>query len=116
MVAGRSIERERLLLEGALPQAVDSAGGAFGFPMGPFAMADMAGLDVGWRIRRGRGERNEIEDALCEAGHFGQKTGRGYFRYEPGSRTPLPNPEVERIISEASARLNRPRRSIAREE
>jgi 3-hydroxyacyl-CoA dehydrogenase len=116
MLARRSAEAERLLLEGALPQEVDAAVTGFGFPMGPFAMADMAGLDVGWRIRKGRGERNEIEDALCEAGHFGQKTGKGYFRYEPGSRTPLPDPEVERLIAEAAARLNRPRRTIAQEE
>ncbi len=116
MLTRRSVEAERLLLEGALPQEVDAAVTGFGFPMGPFAMADMAGLDVGWRIRKGRGERNEIEDALCEAGHFGQKTGQGYFRYEPGSRTPLPNPEVERIIGAASARLNRARRSIPQEE
>jgi len=116
MLARRSVEAERLLLEGALPQEVDAAVTGFGFPMGPFAMADMAGLDVGWLIRKGRGERNEIEDALCEAGHFGQKTGKGYFRYEPGSRTPLPDPEVEHVIAEAAARLNRPRRSIAQEE
>ncbi len=116
MLARRSVEAERLLLEGALPQEVDAAVVGFGFPMGPFAMADMAGLDVGWLIRKGRGERNEIEDALCEARHFGQKTGKGYFRYEPGSRTPLPDSEVERIIAEAAARLNRPRRSIAQEE
>jgi 3-hydroxyacyl-CoA dehydrogenase len=116
MLARRSVEAERLLLEGALPQEIDAAVTGFGFPMGPFAMADMAGLDVGWRIRKGRGERNEIEDALCEAGHFGQKTGKGYFRYEAGSRTPLPDPEVERVIAEASARLNRPRRSITQEE
>jgi 3-hydroxyacyl-CoA dehydrogenase len=116
MLARRSVEAERLLLEGALPQEIDAAVTGFGFPMGPFAMADMAGLDVGWRIRKGRGERNEIEDALCEAGHFGQKTGKGYFRYDAGSRTPLPDPEVERVIAEASARLNRPRRSITQEE
>jgi 3-hydroxyacyl-CoA dehydrogenase len=84
--------------------------------MGPFAMADMAGLDVGWRIRKGRGERNEIEDALCEAGHFGQKTGKGYFRYEAGSRTPLPDPEVERIILDTSWRAGLTRRQIAQEE
>jgi 3-hydroxyacyl-CoA dehydrogenase len=116
MLARRSVEAERLLLEGASPQEVDAAVTEFGFPMGPFAMADMAGLDVGWRIRKGRGERNEIEDRLCEAGHFGQKTGKGYFRYEAGSRTPLPDPEVERVIAEVAARLNRPRRSIAPEE
>jgi len=116
MLARRSVEAERLLLEGALPQEVDAAVTGFGFPMGPFAMADMAGLDVGWRIRKGRGERNQIEDALCEAGHFGQKTGKGYFRYEAGSRTPLPDPEVERTILDASSRAGIPRRTIGQEE
>ena len=116
MLARRSVETERLLLEGALPQEVDNAVAAFGFPMGPFAMADMAGLDVGWRIRKGRGERNEIEDALCEAGHYGQKTGKGYFRYDARSRTPLPDPEVEKIILETSSRLGVNRRPIGDEE
>ena len=116
MLARRSVETERLLLEGALPQEVDAAVTGFGFPMGPFAMADMAGLDVGWRIRKGRGERNEIEDALCEAGHYGQKTGKGYFRYEPGSRTPSPDPDVENIILETSSRLGVNRRPIPQEE
>jgi 3-hydroxyacyl-CoA dehydrogenase len=116
MLARRSVEAERLLLEGALPQEVDAAVTGLGFPMGPFAMADMAGLDVGWRIRKGRGERNEVEDALCEAGHFGQKTGKGYFRYEAGSRTPIPNPEVERIILDASSRAGLARREIPQEE
>ena len=116
MLARRSAEAERLLLEGALPQEVDAAVTGFGFPMGPFAMADMAGLDVGWRIRKGRGEHNEIEDTLCEAGHFGQKTGKGYFRYNGGSRTPLPDPEVERIILDASSRAGVARRAITQEE
>jgi len=116
MLARRSVEAERLLLGGALPQEVDAAVSDFGFPMGPFAMADMAGLDVGWRIRKGRGERNEIEDALCEAGHFGQKTGKGYFRYEAGSRTPMPDPEVERTILDASSRAGIARRAIMQEE
>jgi 3-hydroxyacyl-CoA dehydrogenase len=116
MLARRSFEAERLLLEGALPQEVDAAVTGFGFPMGPFAMADMAGLDVGWRIRKGRGERNEIEDALCEAGHYGQKTGKGYFRYDAGSRTPMPDPEVENIILETSSRLGINLRPISEEE
>ena len=116
MLARRSASTERLLLEGALPQEVDAAVTGFGFPMGPFAMADMAGLDVGWRIRKGRGERNEVEDALCEAGHFGQKTGKGYFRYEAGSRTPMPDPEVERTILEVSSRAGVARRPIPPEE
>jgi 3-hydroxyacyl-CoA dehydrogenase len=116
MLVRRSAEAERLLLEGALPQEVDAAVVAFGFPMGPFAMADMAGLDVGWRIRKGRGERNEIEDALCEAGHYGQKTAKGYFRYDAGSRTPVPDAEVEAIILAESARLGLNRRPIGDEE
>jgi 3-hydroxyacyl-CoA dehydrogenase len=116
MLARRSVETERLLLEGALPQEIDAAVVGFGFPMGPCAMADMAGLDVGWRIRKGRGERNPIEDTLCEAGHYGQKTGKGYFRYAAGSRTPVPDPEVEGIILGASARLGLNRRPITSEE
>jgi 3-hydroxyacyl-CoA dehydrogenase len=116
MLARRSVETERLLLEGALPQEIDAAVAGFGFPMGPCAMMDLAGLDVGWRIRQGRSEHALIEDALCEAGHYGQKTGKGYFRYDGGSRTPVPDPEVEKIILEASSRLGINRRSIPQEE
>ena len=116
MLARRSVETERLLLEGALPQEIDAAVTGFGFPMGPCAMMDLAGLDVGWRIRQGRGEHALIEDALCEAGHYGQKTGKGYFRYEAGSRTPLPDPEVEKIIFETASRLGINRRPIGAEE
>jgi 3-hydroxyacyl-CoA dehydrogenase len=116
MLARRSVEAERLLLEGAAPQQVEAALVEFGLPMGPFAMSDLAGLDVGWLIRKGRGEHAAIEDALCEAGRFGQKTGKGYFRYEAGSRTPLPDPEVEAIIAAAADRLGIVRRAIGPEE
>jgi 3-hydroxyacyl-CoA dehydrogenase len=116
MLARRSIESERLLLEGALPQQVDAAVVAFGFPMGPFAMGDLAGNDVGWRIRRARGVKAAIADALCEAGRFGQKTGKGYFVYQKGSRVPAPDPEVEQIILEASRRAGLTRRPVSEEE
>jgi 3-hydroxyacyl-CoA dehydrogenase len=116
MLDRRSVETERLLLEGALPQEIDAAVTGFGFPMGPCAMMDLAGLDVGWRIRQGRGEHALIEDALCESGHYGQKTGKGYFRYEAGSRSPLPDPEVEKIILDTSSRLGINRRPIGEEE
>lgn len=116
MLARRSVEAERLLLEGALPQAVEAALVEFGLPMGPYAMMDLAGLDVGWLIRKSRGETAVIEDALCEAGRFGQKTGKGYFRYEAGSRAPIPDPEVERIIRDAAARLGVARRDIGTQE
>ncbi len=81
--------------------------------MGPFAASDLAGLDVGWRARKARGATSPVADALCEAGRFGQKTNAGYYHYEPGSRAPLPDPEVERIIVAASARLGIARRKIA---
>jgi 3-hydroxyacyl-CoA dehydrogenase len=116
MLARRSVEAERLLLEGAMPEEVESALVEFGLPMGPFAMIDLAGLDVGWLIRKSRGEHAIVEDALCEAGRFGQKTAKGYFRYQAGSRTPIPDPEVERIILDAAAGLGIARRKIGREE
>ena len=112
MLGARSIEAERLLLEGALPQDVDGALVKFGFPMGPFAMGDLAGLDVGWRNRKSQGLRAEIADALCEAGHYGQKTGKGFYRYEAGARTPLPDDDVESLIVAASRRLGVTRRPI----
>ncbi len=99
MLYRRSAQCEKLLLEGALPQDVDAVVTGFGFPMGPFAMGDLAGLDVSWRVRRGRGLKAPIADALCEAGRFGQKAGAGYYHYE--GRTPSPDPVVERIIAEA---------------
>ena len=116
MLARRSVEAERLLLEGASPQDVEAALTEFGLPMGPFAMMDLAGLDVGWLIRKSRGETAVIEDALCEAGHFGQKSGKGYFRYQAGSRAPIPDAEVERIILDASSRLGIARRKIEPDE
>jgi 3-hydroxyacyl-CoA dehydrogenase len=116
MLRARGIEAERLLLEGALPQDVDAALTAFGLPMGPFAMSDLAGLDVGMRSRRDQGIRAEIADAICDLGRFGQKTGKGYYLYEGGSRTPVPDPEVEQIIVQASRRLGIQRRAIDRKE
>jgi 3-hydroxyacyl-CoA dehydrogenase len=113
MLRARSIESERLLLEGALPQDVDGALVRFGFPMGPFAMGDLAGLDISWRMRKSQGTRAEIADALCERGHFGQKIGRGFYRYGPGSRVPQPEPDVQELIEETSKRLGVPRRSIS---
>jgi 3-hydroxyacyl-CoA dehydrogenase len=103
MLRLRSIEAERLLLEGALPHDVDGALTDFGFPMGPFAMADLAGLDVGWRMRKAQGLSAPIADQLCERGRYGQKTSRGFYLYEPGSRTPKPDPEVERLIVDTAA-------------
>jgi 3-hydroxyacyl-CoA dehydrogenase len=94
----RSVETERLLLEGALPREIDAAMTGFGFAMGPLAVSDLAGLDISWRMRKAEGFSAPIADQLCEMGRFGQKTGRGFYLYEPGSRTPRPDPEVEELI------------------
>jgi 3-hydroxyacyl-CoA dehydrogenase len=108
-----------LLEEGALPQQVDKVIYDFGFPMGPFAMGDLAGLDVGWRIRQRRAatrDPNEryssLADKICERGRFGQKTGAGWYRYQDGSRKPVPDPEIEQLIVETSEALGRTRRAI----
>jgi 3-hydroxyacyl-CoA dehydrogenase len=116
MLRARSIEAEKLLLEGALPQEVDGALAEFGFPMGPFAMGDLAGLDVSWRMRKAQGTRAEIADSLCERGRFGQKTGKGFYLYEAGARTGKPDPEVEELIVAASKKLGVTRRPIDRQE
>jgi 3-hydroxyacyl-CoA dehydrogenase len=116
MLAQRGKQAEKLLFEGALPQQVDAVVTKFGMPMGPFAMGDLAGLDIGWRSRKDRGIKSEIADALCEAGRFGQKTQKGYYKYEAGSRAPLPDPDVEKLIDETLQRLGRKRRNVSDEE
>jgi 3-hydroxyacyl-CoA dehydrogenase len=116
MLAARSKQSEKLLFEGALPQQVDAVVTKFGMPMGPFAMGDLAGLDIGWRSRKDRGIKSEIADALCEAGRFGQKTGKGYYKYEAGSRAPIPDPEVEKLIDDTCKNLGLTRRIISDEE
>ena len=116
ILAKRSAAIERLLQQGALPKDINSAMKGFGFPMGPLEINDMSGLDVGWSIRKRRGTPFPIADAICERGWFGQKTGQGYYRYEAGSRTPLPHPEVEALILETSEKLGVVRRKITAEE
>ncbi|CAN5440427.1 3-hydroxyacyl-CoA dehydrogenase NAD-binding domain-containing protein [soil metagenome] len=116
MLAARGKQAEKFLFEGALPQQVDAVLTKFGMPMGPFAMGDLAGLDIGWRSRQDRGIKSEIADAICEAGRFGQKTGKGYYKYESGSRSPLPDPEIEKLIEETTAKLGLKRRAISDDE
>ena len=93
-----------LLDEGATPQQVDAALAKFGMAMGPFTMYDMAGNDIGWEIRKRRYQErpdfvySKIADRICEQGRFGQKTGKGFYKYEAGNRKPIPDPEVDKII------------------
>jgi 3-hydroxyacyl-CoA dehydrogenase len=112
----RSVEAERLLLEGALPQDVDAAMTDFGFPMGPFAAADLAGLDIGWRMRKAQGLSAPIADLLCKQGRFGQKTGRGFYLYTQGSRAPQPDPKVAELIAAERARRGAATVAIGKDE
>ena len=112
-----------LLEEGALPPQVDKALFDFGLPMGPFAMADLAGLDIGWAIRKRQAPTrpkelrySPIPDRICEMDRFGQKTGAGWYRYEEGSRAPIPDPEIEALVVEVSKELGFERRAISDEE
>jgi 3-hydroxyacyl-CoA dehydrogenase len=116
MLGKRSIETERLILEGALPQDVDAVILKFGLPMGPFAMDDLAGIDIGWRIRQETGAVAPVSDALAALGRHGQKTGRGFFIYENGSRVPVPDPEVEQLIRQKAEELGIRRRNISEQE
>ncbi len=116
-------EAQFLVEEGASVADVDLALFHYGMAMGPFATADMSGLDVGWRIRRASrrpeasSEREPgVADHLCELGRYGQKSGAGWYRYEPGIRTPIPDPEVERIIEACSKEKGIVRRRIEAEE
>ncbi len=112
-----------LLEEGALPHQIDTVIYDFGMPMGPYAMGDLAGLDVGWRIRQGQAatrpkhlRHSTVADRVCELGRFGQKTGAGWHRYAPGSRTPIPDPVVEELILSISKEGGFTRRTITDQE
>ena len=125
MLAGYRRESEFLLLEGASPQQVDRALVGFGMPMGPHAMGDMAGLDIGAAGRRRRRTEGTlpddprfgvIADKLVDLGRFGQKTGSGYYRYEKGSREPIPDADVVTLIEQEAHRLGVARREISDQE
>jgi 3-hydroxyacyl-CoA dehydrogenase len=123
MLHAYSRQANFLLEEGALPQQVDKVIYDFGLPMGPFAMGDLAGLDVGWRIRQRRAKTrpkdqrySPIADRICELGRFGQKTGAGWYRYQGGSRTPIPDPEIEALIMQVARELGVERRDISGQE
>jgi 3-hydroxyacyl-CoA dehydrogenase len=115
-------ENQLLMLEGASPAQIDAALESFGMAMGPNAVGDLAGLDVGYRVRRERKDRPDdpryyrAADLLVEAGRLGQKNGRGAFRYAQGSRKPIPDPEVDAMIAAESLRLGIARRAIQEQE
>jgi 3-hydroxyacyl-CoA dehydrogenase len=117
---------DHLVEDGASPFEIDAMVRAFGFPMGPYEMSDLAGGDIGWARRKRRAATRDpnapmlryvhIADRLCEQGWFGQKTGRGWYVYETGSRTGAPNPDVAPIIDEERRKAGVTPRSFTREE
>ena len=118
-----SRQAQFLIEEGALPEQVDKVIYDFGFPMGPFALSDLAGIDVGWRVRQHREPSrpkdlrySEIADRLYEMGRYGQKTRKGWYNYEEGSRIPMPDPEVVDLVVRTSRELEIDRREISDEE
>ena len=98
MLFTRGAEAEKMILEGATPAQVDRVLFDFGFPMGPFAMSDLAGLDIGWKEEKS--SSSTIREVLCENGRRGQKNGRGYYTYDAETRESTPDPEVEQLIKD----------------
>ena len=115
---------DHMVLDGASPYQIDKALTAFGFAMGPYAVADLAGLDIGWAVRKRkraegidpRARDSSYADKLCEGGNFGQKTGKGYYVYEAGKRARVPNPDVLPLIEAERAALGITPRDFSDEE
>jgi 3-hydroxyacyl-CoA dehydrogenase len=111
-----------LLDEGATPREVDGALQKWGMAMGPFTMYDMAGNDIGWEIRKRRAKERpdfvygKFADQIAEKGWYGQKTGRGWYRYEPGNRKPIPDREVEEMLGKYRQEMGYKTRPISEEE
>ncbi|MCJ7832794.1 MAG: 3-hydroxyacyl-CoA dehydrogenase NAD-binding domain-containing protein, partial [Deltaproteobacteria bacterium] len=108
MLYERSRETNKMILESGSPQQIDKVIFDFGFPMGPFTMSDLAGLDIGWNKAASKGAT--LRERLCEAGRLGQKTSAGFYDYQPGNRTPIPSPLVEKMIKDFAAEHNIPQR------
>jgi 3-hydroxyacyl-CoA dehydrogenase len=113
MLAQRQREAQKLILEGAMPWDVDRVIYDFGLPMGPFAMSDLAGLDIGWSKETSKS--STIREILCEMDRRGQKTGAGFYDYDE-QRNAKPSPVVEKIILDFAAKKGINRRSISNEE
>ena len=113
MLMPRQVEANKLLLEGATPEQIDRVHVAFGMPMGPFQMADLAGVDIGWHRDPNRIEN--IRDALAAEGRWGQKKQAGFYDYDE-KRNPTPSPRVAEIIDEWRAKTNTPQHEVTDEE
>lgn len=122
MLSGYGREAQMLLLDGCTPEQVDSVLEKFGMAMGPLAMGDLAGLDVGYKARQARTDLPDdpklfrMGTVLVEMGRYGQKTGSGYYKYDPATRARVSDPEVEALIKEEAKKLGIEQRRISEEE
>jgi len=122
MLSGYGREAQMLLLDGCTPEQVDSVLEKFGMAMGPLAMGDLAGLDVGYKARQARTDLPDdpklfrMGTVLVEMGRFGQKTGSGYYKYDPATRARVSDPEVEKMIQDEAKKLGIEQRRISEEE
>ncbi len=114
MLFMRSIEANKIILEGATPAQVDRVLYDFGFPMGPFAMSDLAGLDIGWKAETSTS--SNVRELLCESGRRGQKNGKGYYVYDPETRASTPDPEVEQMIRDFASGQGIEQREVSDQE
>ncbi len=115
ILAQRGVQANKLIFEGSMPWDVDRVIFDFGFPMGPFAMQDLAGLDIGWDPENSQGDKN-IHHRLCELDRRGQKTGKGWYNYHPETRFRTTEPLVEKLVLEFSEKMGKTRRKISDEE
>lgn len=116
MLSTRARAAETLLLSGNTPAEIDAAITDFGFRMGQYAMADLAGIDIGWRIRKAFGGFAPIADRLANMGRFGQKTGRGFYLYPEGARKGVSDPEVLEIAQEEAKARGVAQKILTRQE
>ncbi|MEZ5260792.1 MAG: 3-hydroxyacyl-CoA dehydrogenase NAD-binding domain-containing protein [Acidimicrobiales bacterium] len=114
MLFMRRIEADKMLLEGATPAQIDKVIYDFGFPMGPYAMMDLAGLDIGWKAETS--SSSNVREILCESGRRGQKNGRGFYTYDPDTRAATPDPEVEELIRAFGERQGVAQREVSDQE
>ncbi|MEL7186524.1 MAG: 3-hydroxyacyl-CoA dehydrogenase NAD-binding domain-containing protein, partial [Pseudomonadota bacterium] len=122
MLSGYATQANQLVMEGAAPEQVDRVLYDFGMPMGVIAMADMAGLDIGYRMRQAMDKKDidqksaYLYDQLVEMGRLGLKSGAGVYDYEPGDRTPIPSPVTKKILEDAAKKFDLQYRDISDEE
>ncbi len=119
MLAAYRREADYLLADGALPYEIDAAMRTFGMPMGPYELQDLTGLQIAWANRKRQADTRSnderyisVADHLCEAGRLGQKSGKGWYRYEVGNRKPIRDQEVENLILDYSKTKKIERRSF----